>query len=364
MNSPESVLIERAEQLLEERLGFSVTVDRERLPVWDARMHLRGEGSEHELWVEATHRVGAREIESLTAQVQDTDARVLLVAPSLAPRIRERLRSAGINHVDLAGNVYIREPGLYIWVDADRKPLPVPRFESGRSLNPFSKRASLVLRALFQQPKTSWGVRELSAETGLSVGHTSDIARTLVDRGYAGEEGDQLTLRDPVAALGDWIEAYAWTKNPRRSFLAPFEYEELVPKLGSVLDEAEVSYALTMLAGTDMVAPHVQHGQVHLYISEPDIERAVEVVEQRLYGESAPTGGNLHLMLPYYREATFYGQQRLRDMPVVSTVQLFLDLAGYPLRGPEAARMLVRGPLARQLELDGPQVHALSSALG
>lgn len=112
-----------------------------------------------------------------------------------------------------------------------------------------------------------------------------------------------------------------------------------------------------------MVALHVQHGQTHLYISEAAIDRAVKLVAERLYGEPAPTGGNLHLMLLYYRKSTFFGQRKVSNIPVVSTVQLFLDLARYPLRGPEAARMLVRGPLARQLDLDESQVQTLSSAL-
>lgn len=110
-------------------------------------------------------------------------------------------------------------------------------------------------------------------------------------------------------------------------------------------------------------APHVHHEQTHLYVAEPFIDRAAEIVTRLLFGEPAPAGGNLHLMLPYYGEATFYGRRLLEDVPVVSNVQLFLDLAGYSLRGPEAARMLVKGPLARQLSLDRSHVKTLTSGL-
>jgi hypothetical protein len=356
-------LIEAAARLLEERLGIAVTTDGRHPPGWDARVRLSYAGAENELWVEAKDHVGDREIESYVRQARDTGARALLVAHSLAPRMRERLRTAGVNHVDLAGNLFIRESGLYVWLDADRKPPPLTRLRSERPLNPFSKRASLVLRTLLEQAERSWGVRELSAETGLSVGHTSDIARSLVDRGYVAAVEDQLVLHDPVAALRDWIEVYNWRKNPRESFLVPFEYEELVPRLGRALDEESVPYALTLLAGAALVAPHVQHAQLHLYIAEAAITRGLRAVTERLYGEPALTGGNVHLLLPYYREATFVGQRRENGLPVVSTVQLFLDLAGYPLRGAEAARMLVKGPLARQLDLDRSQVQALSSAV-
>jgi hypothetical protein len=118
-----------------------------------------------------------------------------------------------------------------------------------------------------------------------------------------------------------------------------------------------------MLAGADQLAPHVRHGQVHLYVPQEQAAQAREVVQTQLYGERVHTGGNLHVMTSYYGDAVFLGAREVDGVPVVSPIQLFLDVAGFPLRGAEAARMLAIGPLRQQLELDQGQLQELTRAL-
>ncbi|HEX8452257.1 MAG TPA: type IV toxin-antitoxin system AbiEi family antitoxin [Longimicrobium sp.] len=267
-----------------------------------------------------------------------------------------------INHADLSGNVFIREPGWYVWLDADREPPPRRQWEA-RPLNPFSKKASLVLRALLEEPARAWGIREIAAETRLSIGHASDVARELVRRGYARDEEGRILLGNGIAALRDWLGAYHWSKNRLSSFVVPFEHQELSLELRSAMDAAGVRFALTMLAGADRIAPHVQHAQMHLYVPDEQAAHARDVVQRALYGERVHTGGNLHVMTPYYGDAVFQGAREVDGMPVVSSVQLFLDLAGFPLRGAEAARMLALGPLRQQLGLDARQIQELTRTL-
>lgn len=363
MIASERWLIERAAELLEERLGIPTSTSARQRGSRDQQMRIELSGSPIAFSIRAKNAIWTRDVDALALSTPEDGEPVLLVAPSLPPRIRERLRAAGINHMDLAGRVFIHEPSFYVSLDADRDPPPVPRFQNARSPNPFSKKASLVLRALLEHPEKHWGVRELGGETGLSIGHASEIVRALVRRGYAAEQGVHFVLRDPVAALRDWLAVYDWTKNARQSFVVPFEHEEVVSRLCGLLEAEQATYALTLLAGASFSAPHVQHEQTHVYVAEKDAAHVAELVTMSLYAEPATTGGNLHLLLPYYRAATFYGSRRFGETTVAPPVQLFLDLAGYPLRGAEAARMMVKGPLAKQLGLDGPQVRALTSEL-
>ena len=46
-------------------------------------------------------------------------------------------------------------------------------------------------------------------------------------------------------------------------------------------------------------------------------------------------------MAPYYAHGARYGIRELRGHPVVSDVQLFLDLYNYPVRGREQAEHLL-----------------------
>jgi hypothetical protein len=362
MNGNAGGLVKEIGRMLRERLGISVRIRGNSAGESGARLELSWEGSEQQYHVEAKDRVTSQDVDRLRDRSQG--GATIVVAPTLTKQARERLRSGRINHADLAGNVYVRAPGLYLWLDADRKPRPLHGLRRERRVNPFSKRASLVLRAFLSNPEKEWRVRELSAETGLSLGHTSEVTASMVERGYISVTADRFLLKDPVGALHDWSNVYDWTSNSRQSFVAAYDHDELLSRATGELAGAKVSYALTLLAGAGMVAPHVrQHEQLHLYIGEADLQRSVAVVLQKLFAEPATRGGNLHLLLPYYRGAAFYDSQIVGGMSVASNVQLFLDLVAYPLRGAEAARAVAKGPLARQLKLDRAQVHALVEPL-
>jgi len=326
----------------------------------DAVMRFTVDGQPRELLVQTKERVTRADLERISPPRAEGDDRGwLLVTQELSPSMRAELRNLRINHADLAGNVYIREPGLYVKLEGDRKPPRRPP-STARRLNPFSKRASLVLRALMEEPKRAWGVREIAGETGLSVGHASEVAQELVRRAYARDAQGRISLDSAAAVLRDWAGAYDWRKNGVTSFVVPFEHDEVAPKLQRVMDSAGVSFAFTLLAGAERVAPHVQHGQTHLYVPAGKAAIAADVVREKLYGEPVSAGGTLHLLDPYYREGVFYGLRTVDEMPVVSPVQLFIDLVNYPLRGAEAARMVALGPLASQLGLERWQTQELT----
>lgn len=361
----ESSLVEDVARLLQERLDLPVVVSarhaRKAGRDIDAVLRLGGEAGGRELWLEVKETVGSRVLDALQSRAEQVDDRLMLAAPSLPRAVRDRLRAMGVNHADLAGNVFVREPGFFIWLDADRTPPPASA--RGRSLNPFSKRSSLVLRALLEHPRKRWKVRELSADVSVSVGHTSDIVRVLVERGYADEHGGTVGLGDAAAALRDWMAAYDWRKNIVDSYVVPFEYDELLPAFRGVFDEAAPPFALTLLAGAGLVAPHVRHEQLHAYVAEQSMPRVKARVRERLFGEPVQRGGNLHLLHPYHGPGVFYGRRTIEGFPVCSNVQLFLDLAAFPLRGAEAARILAKGALADQLQLSPAQVRSLTEAL-
>lgn len=56
-------------------------------------------------------------------------------------------------------------------------------------------------------------------------------------------------------------------------------------------------------------------------------------------GRKVSSGGNLWLLVPEDR-GVFQGNQSKDDFPLVCDVQIYLDLVGSGLRGPEAADAL------------------------
>lgn len=313
-----------------------------------------------EFRVEARARWSDAELDSAAARAgRSSTAPLLVLARSFEREALARLRAADVSHADLKGNVFLRAEGLYLWLPADR---PVQWKAAPRKLlNPFSKRSSLVVRALMENAGSEWGVRELAAELGISAGHVSEVLRTLVERGYAVSSGGKWKLGDAVAVLREWARRYDWRENAMCSYVVPYEPDETIQQLATKLDARRIRFALTLLSGADQVAPHVQHGQTHVYVEPGQMEAAAKLVHEQLYAEPVESGGSLHLLDPYYGRAAFYGVREIEGIPTVSNVQLFLDLLRFPLRGPEAARAVALGPLAAQLAMGAREANSLAT---
>lgn len=285
----------------------------------------------------------------------------VLAVPRLNKRERAALKKAGVNHMDLAGNVWIRSPGLVVRTEGAR---PSVSSRPGKGRNPFSKKASLVARVLLEHPTVAWRVRDLAEEASLSVGYSSEILRSLVERGYAVEDSDGFRIEDPVGLLAEWVGSYRWEDNRTYSFVAPLSRDELLHGLQAAVHRAGSECLLTLLVALDrLVGGYVEHDQTHVYV--PEVTPAMrDAVRSELYAEPVERGGNLHLMEPYYGSAVRYGATDEDGAATVSDVQLFLDLVHYPVRGPEAAAVLLRKSLGPRLGLSFEQMRALSEEVG
>jgi hypothetical protein len=325
----------------------------------DRAFELTGEGIQYPVWVEVRQSLGVSAVPGLADRAERARAEgavYLLAAAVLEAPMRRALRDAGVSHADLRGSLYVRAPGVAIRVDAPAG--AARRAPAGGEVNPFSDKASLVVRAMLRQPERVWGVRELAGELAISPALVSRVGEAVVRRGYAAAGPGGLSLRDPAAVLMDWASKCPWQRARPRSFLVPYEGAELRHAVWAVMHRlAPSAGALTQTAALELYGQRLAGpGQVHVYC-EPIAEEAVAIgIGARLYGEQVPTGGNVHLVAPAQRTSTLFDARTLDGMRVVSPVQLFLDLSGYPLRGAEGAAMLLRTVLRSELRLDGEQV--------
>ena len=283
----------------------------------------------------------------------------LLILPKLSPVVRSRLRHRRINHADLTGVLYLNAPGIRIDVDGNAESQVGKMNPHLREINPFSKRASLILRVLFAAPKESMRVLELAEQAGVATGWASEVADALVQRGYAKRSTDGVRLADSVSALRDWSAAYNWKKNPQRNFIVPFDYEKIAGRVMTAFSAHAVEWAITLLAGAQRRVGHVQYSaMMHVY-ARSEHSAAIGHALKDLYAEETVGEGGLAVLEPYYGRAALFGAEKVNGNPVVSDVQLFLDLAHFPVRGPEAAEVLVRRRLAPALSLGKDDIKRL-----
>lgn len=258
----------------------------------------------------------------------------VLAAAYLSPQRQKHCRDHGIYYMDLSGNAYIAHRSFYV----EKVGFPNKFPERRQHRSPFSDKASLILRELLKNSDRRWGVRELADKIGLDPGYISRMARSLEEKGYVSRIQGKLQIRSPKEILADWVNAYDLKKNEfHRFFYMAADVGAILRGLRNLQIPPAIEYALSVQAGASLVAPRAIFKEVHLYVQGPD---AIDLFKKNMELKDADQGANLVLMQPYYKHSVFYDRRIIDGLPVVSDLQLYLDLYKYPIRGREQAEYL------------------------
>ncbi|MCX6872661.1 MAG: MarR family transcriptional regulator [Verrucomicrobia bacterium] len=256
----------------------------------------------------------------------------VLVCPSIPEPLAADLRRAGIPHADLNGRLFVGESDFLL----DRRPGEVV-FRNPRSgPDPFSPKASRLVRALLNQRNTSLTQEELARQTGVSRAVVSQVLAQLVDEDYverSAASGRKVPatylLADFDRLLEAWRQADNWQK---RTAVHQFSVlsnrpEEIAQKVVDSLGTESIAFTQWFAAW--LRRPHTTPPVVSAYVRQRHL---LDVIPAR----SVNTGGNLWLIIPE-DEGVFSGGQESQGFPLVGDVQIYLDLLPVGQRGPETA---------------------------
>lgn len=256
--------------------------------------------------------------------------------------VRQTLKADGESFVDVTGAVHLRLPGLVV----DRTDLEPASVQppSGVRRNPFADRASRVVRTLLSNPPgEAWTVKQLAEAADVAYSTAWYATRALEERQLilvkrAGN-ATRIALEEPRALIRAWVSDYRWSENRTFRYHAPAgDPRRFLRRLLSQLPSG-LRWGLTLHAGAQLIAPHATWDRIHMYV---DLESEDEVLRLGSeVGDRAGEDGRLVLMLPYYDTSVWMGLREVDDLPVVSSIQLVLDLWHYPVRGREQAEHLI-----------------------
>ena len=221
--------------------------------------------------------------------------------------------------------------------------------------DPFADRASLLCRVLLQHPGQEWSVRGLAEAAGVTPMLSSDVVRQLASARLltTRPDGRRLLckLRDAQGLLDFWTAHYQWNRSPAIAVAAPIiDEERFVRRLGKALGTRR--WAFTLLAGAWRRVRYAPTNVLHVYVECSSIAELRAIANENRWPVE-PTG-RLVLMKPHYRTSVWFGMagdggSKPAAAPVVSDLQLVLDLWTYPERGRETALQLWR-PVLRRFE--------------
>ena len=206
--------------------------------------------------------------------------------------------------------------------------------------NIFADKASLVLRGMLREPGRRWVVRDFVGTDGVSLGLAQAVLEAVEAMGYAERNkkgaASFTLLTNPDLLIAEWAKAYSFSRNKIRTFYFPFP--DVIKRIKTAL--AGLPYAFTLHGGANFLTSWVKTEHIHLYLddtAEPDLLLSVG---QRLGLKELVNGGNVHIIRPYYVHSVFFNGQKINGYPIVSRLQLYLDLYNYQPRGREHAERL------------------------
>jgi len=252
-------------------------------------------------------------------------------APYISSASAEICRQDGVGFIDFAGNCNLSFGKVYI--EQSGKQNPAPQRRELRTL--YSPKATRVLRVLLNNPGKTWKTQMLADEADVSLGLTSNIKKLLEDREIILSEAKGIKLRSPGSLLSEWTENYTYKKNQIRNYYSLKTVPEIEADIAKFCSQRDIRYALTGFSGAARFAPAVRYQRVMAYING-----AVDEISEQLNLKEVTSGSNVMLFSPY-DDGVFYGTKKVEDSNVVSPIQLYLDLQGFPGRGEEAAEVLL-----------------------
>lgn len=211
--------------------------------------------------------------------------------------------------------------------------------------NIFSGTSSLIFRALLSNPEKKWKLGELS-RLGASQGLVSEALTKAEALGYVERISKgpnsytRLIRKDNL--LKDWPETYTFDRNQQAYYL--YVGKNFLKESHHYFKEQGIVHAYTLFSASRLLSPYVKDDRHFVYL---DVERdqfasLLKKLELQFNLYQLVQGGNVCFVLPYYRHAVFKDMQIVKGVPIVSNLQLYLDLMGFSPGGPEEAQHLIK----------------------
>ena len=299
-------------------------------------------------------RVAIQQLNAVNLPEGCTGAASVLVAPYLSPKSALLCRDAGVGYADFDGNCRIILGTAYIERRTERKRNSPPR--GLRSL--FALKATRALRVMLHPPLASWRIEDLAQEAGISVGHTSNVRRALIDMDWARADKGGLKITQPRELLETWGKSYKRRKPERESYYTLLHGKALDHALqaaaedifrSAIPERSKWTYRdliLSSHSAAERLAPFARVQTLHAYVSAD----GSKALQSHLDLSPAPRGANV-LMEGIGDIGVCYGASRPTrhgGVPCTSAIQTYLDLLREGERSEDAAAHL----LARKIVPD------------
>jgi hypothetical protein len=143
---------------------------------------------------------------------------LLVAAPYITAKVAEQCREMDLYFADTAGNVYIKAPGLHLYVTGRHKPLDLRTNDAGKITNPAGLK--VVFALLCRPDLLNQTYREIAAAARVALGTVGPVIKELETRRHITPlpEGGRTPRRkflDPQRLVQEWVAVYPTVLRPK-----------------------------------------------------------------------------------------------------------------------------------------------------
>jgi len=260
----------------------------------------------------------------------------LLIAPFISQASAQICDEAQIGYLDLSGNCDLHFGG--IWIHLEKKE---NKYKEPRSIkNLYSSKSSRILRLLLQGPLVGHKVEDLAREADVSLGLVSKVRRHLLDQELAKKTPEGICIKSASQILSGWLLADDLEDRTESREYALLEIDPLAiaQNLSKLLDDNSIPHAYTQWFAGWLRAPHVIPPVISAYVKVfPDEGLLKSKLNASRVGARA---GRLCLLKDKDFKGVTLGGQTIKEFPLVSDIQIYLDLLDAGQHGSEQAQKL------------------------
>lgn len=183
----------------------------------DAMIDIYVEGKKHRYVVEAKTRVDRlTALGHVKAQFDQLGGRGLLFAPYITAAMAKQCRKLNIAFLDIAGNAYLNEPGLHVYITGE-KPEDMATTTMGTRGGGTATALRVVFALLCKQDLLNAPYREIVEAANVALGAIGWVFFDLEGRGYiAGKQRDHnRRFLEPVRLFEEWVTNYPIKLRPK-----------------------------------------------------------------------------------------------------------------------------------------------------
>jgi hypothetical protein len=255
---------------------------------------------------------------------------LLVAAPYITAKVAEQCREIDLYFADTAGNMYLKAPGLHLYVTGKQKPVDLRAAYEGKITNPAGLRVTFAL--LCKPDLLNATYREIAAAGRIALGTVGPVIKELENRRHITplpEVGRTLRRKflDPQRLVQEWVAVYPTILRPKLN-IRRFRAQRIGWTEGLNLEHYQAFWGGEVAA--NRLLHHLQPQTATIYAN--DTPRQI-ITEQRM---RADVNGDVEILDAFWNTDLV---QTIRDVvpPILAYADLTTTTDG---RNLEAAKMI------------------------